>query len=157
MGAFGSLAKAEVSFEKQVKPVLESACLSCHGEKKPKGELQLHTHEGLLEGSEYGKVVVPGKPEDSTLYTTTILPADADEVMPPKGELLNKDQANALKEWITAGAKWPEGVVLKQVRRIDFVKDIKPILETSCLSCHREGHDKGDLRLDERQYAFESG
>ena len=157
MGVFGSLAKAEVSFEKQVKPVLESACLSCHGEKKPKGELQLHTHEGLLEGSEYGKVVVPGKPEDSTLYTTTILPADADEVMPPKGELLNKDQANALKEWITAGAKWPEGVVLKQVRRIDFVKDIKPILETSCLSCHREGHDKGDLRLDERQYAFEPG
>ena len=53
MGAFGSLAKAEVSFEKQVKPVLESACLSCHGEKKPKGELQLHTHEGLLKGIRY--------------------------------------------------------------------------------------------------------
>ena len=53
---------AQVSFEKQVKPVLESACLSCHGEKKPKGELQLHTHEGLLEGSEYGDVIVPGKP-----------------------------------------------------------------------------------------------
>ena len=48
------------------------------------------------------------------------------------------------------------GVVLKQVRRIDFVKDIKPILETSCLSCHREGQTR-DLRLDERQYAFESG
>ena len=62
-----------------------------------------------------------------------------------------------LKEWIAAGAKWPEGLVIKQVRRIDFVKDIKPILEASCVSCHREGHDKGDLRLDERQYAFEAG
>ena len=151
------LARAQVSFEKQVKPVLESACLSCHGEKKPKGELQLNTHEALLEGSEYGKVVVPGKPEESTLYTTTILPADADEVMPPKGELLTNDQANALKEWIAAGAKWPRGVVLKQIRRIDFVKDIKPILEVSCVSCHREGHDKGDLRLDEREFAFETG
>ncbi len=147
---------AQVSFEKQVKPVLESACLSCHGEKKPKGELQLHTHEGLLEGSEYGDVIVPGKPADSTLYTTTILPPDADEVMPPKAPFLSEDQANVLKEWIAAGAKWPKGMVLKQVRRIDFVKDVKPILETNCLSCHREGHDKGDLRLDERQYAFES-
>ena len=39
-GSIGALlsssASAEVSFEKQVKPVLESACLSCHGEKKPK-------------------------------------------------------------------------------------------------------------------------
>ena len=153
----GGLAKAEVSFEKQVQPVLASACLSCHGEKKPKGELQLHTHAGLLEGSEYGKVVVPGKPEKSTLYTTTVLPSDDDEIMPPKGEPLTSDQANVLKEWIAAGAKWPEGLVIQQVRRIDFVKDIKPILEASCVSCHREGHDKGDLRLDERQYAFEAG
>ena len=47
--------------------------------------------------------------------------------------------------------------MIQQVRRIDFAKDIKPILESSCVSCHREGHDKGDLRLDEREYAFEAG
>ena len=46
MGAFGSLAKAEVSFEKQVKPVLESACLSCHGEKKPKGSFNCTPTKG---------------------------------------------------------------------------------------------------------------
>ena len=62
-----------------------------------------------------------------------------------------------LKEWIAAGAKWPEGLVIQQVRRIDFAKDIKPILESSCVSCHREGHDKGDLRLDEREHAFAAG
>ena len=133
VGSIGALlrssASAEVSFEKQVKPVLESACLSCHGEKKPKGELAIHTYEALLEGSEYGEVVVPGKPEDSTLYTTTILPPDADEVMPPKAPFLSKAQANVLKEWIAAGAKWPKGLVLKQVRRVEFVKDIKPLLE----------------------------
>ena len=67
------LAKAEVSFKKQVQPVLASACLSCHGEKNDKGELRLHTQEGLLEGGEYGKVVVPGKPEKSSIYTTTCL------------------------------------------------------------------------------------
>jgi len=153
----GGLAKAEVSFEKHVQPVLASACLSCHGEKKDKGELRLHTLEDLLKGGENGKVIVPGKPEESTLYTSTILPPDDDEIMPPKGETLTSDQADVLKEWIAAGAKWPEGLVIKQVRRIDFGKDIKPILEESCVSCHREEHDKGDLRLDERKYAFEGG
>ncbi len=151
------LAKAEVSFKKQVQPVLASACLSCHGEKNDKGELRLHTQEGLLEGGEYGKVVVPGKPEKSSIYTSTVLPPDDDDIMPPKGEPLTIDQANVIKEWIAAGAKWPEGLVIQQVRRIDFAKDIKPILESSCVSCHREGHDKGDLRLDEREYAFEAG
>jgi len=154
MAWLGGLAKAEVSFEKHVQPVLASACLSCHGEKKDKGELRLHTLEDLLKGSEYGKVVVPGNPEKSSLYTSTVLPPDDDDIMPAKGELLTSDQANALKEWIAAGAKWPEGLVIKQVRRIDFVEDIKPILEATCVSCHREGHDKGDLRLDERQHAF---
>ncbi|MDP7047896.1 MAG: SUMF1/EgtB/PvdO family nonheme iron enzyme [Verrucomicrobiota bacterium] len=153
----GGLAKAEVSFEKHVQPVLASACLSCHGEKKDKGELRLHTFEDLLKGGENGKVIVPGKPEESTLYTSTILPPDDDDIMPPKGETLTSDQADVLKEWIAAGAKWPEGLVIKQVRRIDFVKDIKPILEASCVSCHREEHDKGDLRLDERKYAFGGG
>ena len=124
-GLFNTLVRAEVSFEKQVKPILESACLSCHGEKKPKGDLAFHTHEALLEG----EVVVAGKPEDSSLYTTTILPPDADLVMPPKPPFLSKIQSDVLKEWILDGAKWPEGVVLKQVRRINFVKDIKPLLE----------------------------
>ena len=155
--SLGGLAKAEVSFKKQVQPVLASACLSCHGEKNDKGELRLHTQEGLLEGGEYGKVVVPGKPEKSSIYTSTVLPPDDDDIMPPKGEPLTIDQANVIKEWIAAGAKWPEGLVIQQVRRIDFAKDIKPILESSCVSCHREGHDKGDLRLDEREYAFEAG
>ena len=155
MGLFGSLAKAEVSFEKQVKPVLESACLSCHGRRNPKGA-SIAPMKGCWKVASTARWWCPEN-RRTARSTTTILPADADEVMPPKGELLNKDQSNALKEWIAAGAKWPEGVVLKQVRRIDFVKDIKPILETSCLSCHREGNDKGDLRLDERQYAFEPG
>ncbi|MDP7584809.1 MAG: c-type cytochrome domain-containing protein, partial [Verrucomicrobiota bacterium] len=157
LAGLGGLAKAEVSFEEHVQPVLASACLSCHGEKKDKGDLRLHTLEDLLKGGENGKVVVSGKPEDSTLYTSTVLPPDDDDIMPPKGDPLTADQANVLKEWIAAGAKWPEGLVINQLRRIDFVKDIKPILEESCVSCHREEHDKGDLRLDERRYAFGGG
>ena len=31
---------------------------------------------------------------------------------------------------------------------VDFVRDIKPILEFNCVGCHREGKIKGELRYD---------
>ena len=31
---------------------------------------------------------------------------------------------------------------------IDFIRDVKPILEHNCISCHREDTAKGDVRLD---------
>lgn len=32
----------------------------------------------------------------------------------------------------------------------DFVRDVKPILETHCVRCHQEGKMKGGLRMDNR-------
>ena len=34
---------------------------------------------------------------------------------------------------------------------IDFVRDVKPVLEHNCVSCHREGNDKGNVRLDTKE------
>ena len=146
-----------VDFNRQIKPLLESTCLSCHGPEKPKGGLQLHTKEAAFKGGENGLAIVPKDPSKSPLYTTTVLPAGHDNVMPPKGDLLSKEQAEALKQWIAEGAVWPDGVVLKQVQRINFAKDVQPILEFNCVACHREGHDKGSLRLDTKALAFTTG
>jgi hypothetical protein len=49
-----------IDFTKQVKPLLESACLSCHGAEKPKGDLRLDTRAGALKGGEKGTALVPG-------------------------------------------------------------------------------------------------
>jgi formylglycine-generating enzyme required for sulfatase activity len=48
-------------------------------------------------------------------------------------------------------------VQLKKVQRIDFVKDIQPLLEVNCVACHHEGHVKGGLRLDKASEAFKGG
>ncbi len=40
--------------------------------------------------------------------------------------------------------------------RIDFVRDVQPILEHNCVSCHRADNAKGGIRLDEKKFAFES-
>ena len=147
----------KVDFVRDVKPILEGACVSCHKSGKAEGELQLTTRAAALAGGEKGPSLVPGKPAESKLYTLTVLPADHDDIMPPKGGPLAKIQTDAVRKWIEEGAAWPEDVSLKQTRRINFVKDVQPILEFNCVACHREGHDNGRLRLDTRELAFKGG
>ncbi len=156
LGASQAVA-ADADFHKHIKPILESTCLSCHGPEKPKGDLSLHNQAVAMKGGENGAVIVAGNPAKSTLYTTTILKADDDDVMPPKGDLLTKEQSDMLKDWIAKGAKWPDGAMLKQVQRAQFTKDIQPILEYNCVACHRPGHAKGDLDLTTKEAALKSG
>ena len=153
----GTQAAEKIDFRKDLKPILEVHCLSCHGAEKPKGALRLDTRENAIKGGDDGTSLVPGKPAESTLYTTTVLPADHDDAMPPKGPRLMKEETERLRLWIEQGAEWPAGEVLKQVKKIDFVKDVQPILEFNCVSCHREGEDKGNLRLDTRDLAIKGG
>ena len=151
------VAADKIDFALDVKPLLEGTCLSCHGPEKPKGGLQLMTRARALKGGDGGAGLVPGKPTESPIYSTTILPAGHDNIMPPKGDPLNKTQTEALRKWIEQGAEWPENIKLEKTARVDFVKDIQPIFELNCVACHREGHDKGNLRMDEREFAFKGG
>jgi formylglycine-generating enzyme required for sulfatase activity len=157
LAANAALAAEKIDFALDVKPLLESTCLSCHGPEKPKGDLQLMTRALAIKGGENGPSLVPGNPAESKLYTSTILPPNHDDIMPPKGDPLTKTQAEVLRKWIEQGAEWPESIKLEKVQRVDFVKDIQPILELNCVACHREGHDKGKLRMEERELAFKGG
>ena len=160
LGLFAVVASAtaaeKVDFLTEVKPILESTCVSCHGPEKPKGDLRLDSRAGALKGGDGGASLVPGKPQMSKLYTSTVLPPGHDDIMPPKGDPLTKDQTERLRLWIEQGAEWPDNLTLQQVPRVAFVKDIQPLLELNCVACHREGYDKGDLRLDNKSDAFKS-
>lgn len=114
ISAFNLNSGAAVDFATQVQPILETACVRCHGPEKPKGKLRLDTEAGLKKGGDNGDAVVAGHPEKSPLYTSTILPVSDDNIMPPsgKGDPLTKAQADTLKQWILEGAKWPSGVTL---------------------------------------------
>ena len=157
LAALPGFAADKIDFALDVKPLLESACLSCHGPEKPKGDLQLMSRVLAIKGGENGASLVPGKPAESKLHTSTILAPDHDDIMPPKGDPLSKAQTEVLRQWIEQGAEWPESITLEKVARVDFVKEIQPIFELNCVACHRDGHDKGGLRMDERALAFKGG
>jgi len=150
-------AAGKIDFPRDIQPMLESACVSCHREGKDEGSLLLHTRAQAFKGGDGGPSIVAGKPADSPLYKLTILPKDHDDIMPPKGDALSKHQTEALRQWIEEGASWPEDAVLKQRPRVKFRDDIQPILELHCVSCHKADYAKGGLRLDTRDLAFKGG
>jgi formylglycine-generating enzyme required for sulfatase activity/mono/diheme cytochrome c family protein len=155
--SLSGIAAEPVDFERQVKPVLESACVSCHRPDKANSGYRMDERESLVRGGEKGVGVVPGDPQKSPVYSLTVLPKDHDDIMPPKGEVLSKWQTDVLAGWIKEGAKWPAGVKVEQKTRVSFEKDIKPIFEFNCVGCHREGHDKGGLRMDNQADTFRGG
>src|ERR1043165_690513 len=153
----GARAADQIDFARDIKPILEVQCLSCHGAEKPKGGLRLDTRANAIKGGDDGTALIPTKAQDSPLYKSTILRADNDKAMPPKGERLVQEQTEKLRLWIEQGANWPESEVLKSVHKVDFVKEVQPILEFNCVACHRDGHDKGKLRLETRDLALKGG
>ena len=147
----------KISFEKQVKPILESACIRCHDEDEAEGELIMDTLANALIGGENGPAIVPEKPEESPLYVSTTLPEDDDMSMPPKGQFLAQSQIDVIGNWISEGAEWPESIKLEKQPRMMFVRDIQPILEEHCVACHKAGKAEGDFDMTTREMAFTSG
>lgn len=139
-----------VDFKKQVRPILEANCLKCHGLEKPKAGLSLVTRADAIKGGDGGPSLKPGDPAKSPLYVTTTLPEDHDNVMPPKGDKLTKEQQNVLKVWIEQGAPWPEDIQLVQRQRVEW-KQVASVFEVQCVKCHRPDLDKGDLDMTTRE------
>ncbi len=102
--------KQNVTYATDIQPILEKSCVRCHGEKKPKGKLRLDSLEGILKGSEDGKVIVPGKSTESVLMANIVHVGDPDDYMPPPKNKagigpLTKEQMGLIRAWIDQGAK----------------------------------------------------
>ncbi|MFM7132215.1 MAG: PSD1 and planctomycete cytochrome C domain-containing protein [bacterium] len=101
-------------FNDFIRPILQSHCISCHNPEKAKGGLDLTSHAAALAGGESGHVIIPGKPEKSLIME--VLGYEGDIQMPPAGKL-SIDSINTIGKWISSGAAWPEGVVLKSEKK----------------------------------------
>ena len=96
-------------FEKQIRPLLIKNCQECHGEKKSWAGLKLDSAAGLKAGGESGAAIVAGKAGESELFRRVTAEDDSTR-MPPadSGKKLSAAEVQMLKQWIDAGAAWPE-------------------------------------------------
>ena len=103
-------AKAGVTWDSDIKPLVEKSCSKCHGGEKPKGKYRVDTRENFLKGGESDeKPVVAGKSAESqVVFFVSDLVEDME--MPPKDKrdkypALSKEQIGLLRAWIDQGAK----------------------------------------------------
>ena len=97
---------AEVSFLRDVAPILTTRCAGCHGDKKAEGDYRLHTFDYLLLAGASGSVAVTsGKPEESELLAR-LVDADPATRMPQEDDPLTKAEIETVRSWIAAGAKF---------------------------------------------------
>lgn len=92
-------ASGEVSFSRDVLPVLESRCINCHGGQRTSEGLDMKTYAALMAGSQNGPVVTPGDASNSSFVTLS-----AEGKMPKRGPKLTPSEIQLLTDWVNAGA-----------------------------------------------------
>jgi WD40 repeat protein/mono/diheme cytochrome c family protein len=95
---------AQVSYFRQVRPILQRHCQGCHQPAKRLGKLDLTTYATFKQGGDNGDCFVPGKPDESVLF-------DFITGSPPKmpknglGIPLSNEQVELIRRWVAEGAR----------------------------------------------------
>lgn len=106
--ALGGCGPREVSFSKDVMPILQASCLECHkagGEGQVKTGLQLDSYDNLMKGTRFGAVVKPGSGLSSPFNQVVEGRVDASIRMPHGGKQMPPAQTETLRNWVDQGAK----------------------------------------------------
>ncbi len=96
------------SFKEDVMPIFVGRCVSCHqpgGEGTAKSGLDLTSYAGVMKGTKFGPMVVPGDPESSNLMLLLDWRASPELRMPHGMKQLNSCDRNDIRAWIREGAK----------------------------------------------------
>lgn len=95
-------AAPEVSYYKDLVPILKRSCTGCHHPGKLKGQLDLTTYEALKKGGKHGAGFNIGNAKGSHI----IEQISGDEpAMPEEGDKLTKAEVALFEKWIAEGAK----------------------------------------------------
>ena len=90
-----------VTFARDVAPILEHWCVSCHGGHQAHAALRLDSLGGVMRGGSDGPVVIPGNPDDSLLLAK--IEHRHRPTMPPRRRMPAPAVA-LIRAWIAGGA-----------------------------------------------------
>src|SRR5436309_1595630 len=95
---------ANISYARQVKPILVNNCLECHSTKDHKGGLDATSVDSLIKGGKKASpALVPGKPDESALVE--YIRGLREPQMPKGNPALSEEELHLIRMWILAGAK----------------------------------------------------
>ena len=123
-GAPAVLRGQEISFNRDIRPILSNRCFKCHGpdQNTVAAGLQLEVRTVATEPLESGNIaIVPGQADESELIVRVADPDD-DNRMPPSdyGPRLSENEVATLRAWIEQGAQYAQ--------HWSYVKPVRPDL-----------------------------
>jgi hypothetical protein len=104
----GSGCDSTVSYSRDVFPILEKNCLSCHkpdSEGFAVSEFSVASYQDLMKGTKFGPVIEPGLGFASTLMILIQHKADPSINMPFGKDSLSERDIGLIKSWIDQGAR----------------------------------------------------
>ena len=99
----------QVSFQKDIAPLLQRRCTACHCEESAKGGYRLDSFAFLQKAGDGGdSPVIAGKAKESALFKL-LLEKDPEDRMPQKADALPDAEIALIREWLNAGAAYDGG------------------------------------------------
>ncbi len=98
--------RAQTSFAEDIAPILKGYCVSCHqpgGEGYNASGFDLTSYDGLMKGTKFGPMVIPGQPDSSNLIV--LIDGKAKIRMPFGHKPLPSCLRDNIYSWIFQGAK----------------------------------------------------
>jgi dipeptidyl aminopeptidase/acylaminoacyl peptidase len=99
------MAAATPSYSRDIAPILNKNCGSCHSSVQHKSGLILDNYDTLMRGGRHGHVILPHDPKGSRLMQ--MIEGEIDPQMPLESDPLPSAEIAMLKSWIDAGALGP--------------------------------------------------
>ena len=116
-----------VDFVRDVRPIFQKHCYSCHAKEQQKSGLRLDIKSEAFKGGDvFGPSIIPRDVEESPLIQFVSDP-DADLPMPPEGDRLSAEAIATLTKWVTEGAVWPDGIDLAKLENRHDHWSFKPM------------------------------
>jgi hypothetical protein len=117
---------ADVDFRRDIQPLFRQHCTRCHGPTNEEGGLRLTQRAAAFSTGDSGEeAIVPGDPEASLLLKR-LTNEDYGDLMPLDGEPLSGREIALIRQWIEAGAVWPDDA--EQDRHWAYVKPVRPTI-----------------------------
>ena len=99
---------ASVSYEKEIKPIIDKHCVECHlngGQGHAASGFLIESYDSLMKGTKFGPVVVAGDPLSSSLYRLVAGEVDKSIQMPHGKDPISDKEIETIERWIAQGAK----------------------------------------------------
>jgi hypothetical protein len=96
----------KISYNRQIRPIINNKCISCHGGVKQSGGFSLLFEEEAKMNTESGKpAIIPGDAGASEMVKR-LTHHDPEMRMPLGKAPLSTEEIDLIKEWINQGANW---------------------------------------------------